>query len=103
MKPISRSKLKLLPALGRPKQCYLCGAALTIREATVDHIVPRGYGGAVEGRNRAWCCERCNTVKSSIPLWELLPHLRRIIEHQAESTDLVRPGECLLALPARCE
>lgn len=47
-----------------PRVCYLCGrSGLSLRESTVDHIVPLSEGGDHSEDNVALACEPCNTDK----------------------------------------
>ncbi len=43
-------------------RCYLCGAVMTVEEATHDHVVPRVLGGKGK-RNIALAHFACNTAK----------------------------------------
>ncbi len=46
----------------RAKCCY-CPALLSYREATVEHVVPRAFGGHPT-RDAALACDACNQEKS---------------------------------------
>ena len=40
--------------------CHWCGAILTFREATQDHLLRRGEPGYEDVRNKVIACETCN-------------------------------------------
>ena len=47
--------------------CTYCGEKLTEQTATVDHVIPRHYGGK-GGNNLVTACKPCNKAKAdSIP------------------------------------
>lgn len=55
----------------KQKHCYICKKLLTIKEATVDHIIPLDKGGSNGQDNLKLCCKRCNHKKSNnLPLPE---------------------------------
>ena len=43
--------------------CRLCGRALTLAEATVDHVIPLGRGGSNGTDNLTLVCVSCNHDK----------------------------------------
>lgn len=45
------------------KDCCYCGAPLTARQKTADHIVPLTQGGLHSMKNLAICCISCNSSK----------------------------------------
>lgn len=45
--------------------CQYCGAVLTRREATFDHVVPRSRGGDVSWTNIVIACRPCNQRKGN--------------------------------------
>jgi 5-methylcytosine-specific restriction endonuclease McrA len=47
-------------------KCFACGAQLTPREATCDHIEPRSAGGLATLANLQLLCLGCNAVKSDV-------------------------------------
>lgn len=53
-------KRKLIRA-ALPQVCVLCGAS---EELTLDHIIPRVYGGTNEQSNFQILCLSCNRLKS---------------------------------------
>ena len=54
-------RAELVAAIGKP--CAYCGDPMAA--PTRDHIRPRSKGGALEGGNKAFACQRCNTDKGS--------------------------------------
>lgn len=46
-------------------KCQYCGTGLDWRSVTIDHVVPRAYGGATSWKNCVTSCKRCNTAKGS--------------------------------------
>lgn len=47
------------------KICVFCGKVLTIDRFSVDHIIPRCYGGTNDKSNLVICCRICNKIKSN--------------------------------------
>jgi len=45
--------------------CYLCGETLTLKTATLDHVIPRSKGGVNHADNIRFCCESCNNKKQN--------------------------------------
>ena len=46
-------------------RCQYCGATVTSREATMDHIIPKSRGGCTSWKNIVCCCVRCNRKKGN--------------------------------------
>ena len=46
-------------------RCQYCGRALSLREATFDHVVPRSHGGKTRWDNVVIACLRCNQRKAA--------------------------------------
>ncbi len=44
-------------------QCQYCSTALSTREATLDHVLPRSRGGKTLWDNLVCCCASCNRRK----------------------------------------
>jgi 5-methylcytosine-specific restriction endonuclease McrA len=44
-------------------QCQYCSRELTVKEATLDHVVPRSQGGKTTWENIVCCCAACNRKK----------------------------------------
>jgi 5-methylcytosine-specific restriction protein A len=53
-------------------KCYYCGAAVSPKELTMDHIVPIIRGGKSTKGNVVTACKECNNKKKhSLPIeWE---------------------------------
>ena len=45
--------------------CQYCSRYLTIREATIDHVVPRDQGGKLTWKNAVTSCRPCNRAKAN--------------------------------------
>lgn len=45
-------------------RCQYCGEGLTLREATLDHILPRSRGGKNTWENLVIACRPCNQSKA---------------------------------------
>lgn len=45
--------------------CQYCGKALTPREATIDHVLPRNLGGKSTYLNCVTSCRPCNSKKAN--------------------------------------
>ena len=56
-----KSKRKQQLRAKLPKECAWCGAT---QDLTIDHIVPRCFGGTNEQHNLQILCAPCNTQKS---------------------------------------
>ncbi|PIX22863.1 MAG: HNH endonuclease [Deltaproteobacteria bacterium CG_4_8_14_3_um_filter_43_13] len=50
--------------------CQYCGVVFTKNELSLDHIIPRAYGGASCWENIVCCCFSCNKKKGSKGLHE---------------------------------
>lgn len=48
--------------------CRWCGATLTKRTATLDHVVPLGQGGANKFENYCLACRECNSKRADTGL-----------------------------------
>lgn len=86
MKP-GPHKRKMLRLCGR--KCFYCETPLSLRQATIDHFVPKFHGGDGSIRNKVAACERCNTEKGSrMPTDAERAKLARLWE---ERGDLISP------------
>jgi len=47
-------------------ECYYCGAKVTFKNITMDHIVPLTRGGKSTRENLVPCCKTCNTAKKTM-------------------------------------
>ena len=59
--------------------CGYCGVDLKIDEAIGDHMIPHSLGGETTMDNLVVSCNKCNSMKSSLPydLWEkIIPSLK---------------------------
>lgn len=46
--------------------CAYCETGLTERNVTLEHIIPRSWGGHESGRNTLLACGPCNGAKSAL-------------------------------------
>ena len=46
-------------------RCYLCGRELTLREVTLDHVIPLARGGSHTADNLRVACRPCNSRKGA--------------------------------------
>lgn len=51
-------------------RCQYCGVNVSIKNFTVDHIVPRCNGGKTSWENIVVCCHKCNQKKGEKTLKE---------------------------------
>lgn len=49
-------------------KCCYCGAKLSLRSGTVEHIVPQSKGGKNTLENTAIACKACNNIKGDLSL-----------------------------------
>lgn len=74
---------ELREIIGEPDQCYLCGKPLCRAEAELDHVVPLSQSGESTAENLKWTHWRCNRMKGSMTLAEMLERMQAIIEFQS--------------------
>jgi len=46
-------------------ECQYCGTPLTIKSATIDHVLPASKGGKTSWDNCSIACEKCNFTKGN--------------------------------------
>jgi 5-methylcytosine-specific restriction endonuclease McrA len=56
--------------------CQYCGQS--VRELTIDHVIPKRMGGGATWENLVCCCRRCNTRKGDKSLTQAGMKLRRL-------------------------
>ena len=54
-------------------QCQYCGS---VKQLTIDHIIPRSKGGKSSWTNLVTACNRCNVLKGDKTLEQVGMHLR---------------------------
>jgi 5-methylcytosine-specific restriction endonuclease McrA len=75
-RPVSRKGIMLRDR----NTCQYCGAELTPRNLTLDHVIPRSRAGASTWENLVACCFPCNNRKGNrTPQESGMPLLRRPI------------------------
>ena len=51
-----------------PGKCEYCGAEVSVKSLTMDHVIPLARGGRSEKNNLVACCKECNNRKrASLP------------------------------------
>ena len=50
--------------------CYYCGKGLHLKNATLDHVIPKSKGGVNAYSNLVACCLRCNKLKANLSVEE---------------------------------
>jgi 5-methylcytosine-specific restriction endonuclease McrA len=61
-RPLPELKLSRRSVFARDNYtCQYCGA--TGKDLTIDHVIPKRYGGGMHWENLVTCCRRCNTRK----------------------------------------
>lgn len=58
--------------LSQDPRCWVCGCALSMESATIDHVVPRSRGGLDNANNLRLACEPCNQKRGNH-----MPELRK--------------------------
>ena len=54
-------------------KCYYCDRSLHAKHVTIDHILPRSYGGSWDQTNLVIACETCNKIKGNKLLPDFMP------------------------------
>lgn len=61
-RPLPELKLSRRSVFARDNYtCQYCGSAS--KDLTIDHVVPKRYGGGMHWENLVTCCRRCNSKK----------------------------------------
>ncbi len=63
--------------------CVYCESLMTLKAATIDHVVPVTRGGSDAIDNLVGCCIRCNKEKGERTLAEFAPWLADVFEENA--------------------
>lgn len=62
--------------------CQYCGRRLTLKEASIDHVLPKKYGGELKWDNCVIACTDCNSYKGHKFIYpNHKPHRPTIIEY----------------------
>ncbi len=62
--------------------CLWCGASIEDgAKLTLDHVVPREFGGSHESENLVTACFRCNTVRGTRPVHEFAEAVAVYVDH----------------------
>ncbi len=68
-------------------RCFYCRRIITLQEMTVEHVVPRGMGGADMDSNYEIACYQCNQEKSN-ELTDIIYRVDSLLSEKA--VDIVR-------------
>lgn len=61
---------KLLKESGN--RCFYCGAPISVRSMTIDHIIPKAKGGSDHFSNKTCACGRCNNDKADLTMRQFM-------------------------------
>ncbi|MCL6271434.1 HNH endonuclease [Sansalvadorimonas sp. 2012CJ34-2] len=50
--------------------CFYCGRKLHLKEASIDHVLPRSEGGTDVVANKVVCCRTINQTFANMPIKE---------------------------------
>lgn len=75
----SKRKARLIATIGLPTDCYLCGVAIDNETAVLEHVHPKARKGEDLPENYRWACKRCNRIKSTFTLPELIDFAQRLL------------------------
>ena len=71
--------------------CSHCGRSASSKEQTIDHYVPKSWGGGYDIRNLMPLCKRCNQKRGTKPIdaytfykFASLQSVRKCIEYEDE-------------------
>ena len=74
-----KRRRKLTPILARQEnRCALCGCALNLATATLDHIIPEGVGGTDHTDNLRATCWTCNYERGRKEEAEIVKIMREL-------------------------
>ena len=62
--------------------CAYCGLELTLKDMTVDHIIPKRSGGNSKYKNLFPACEPCNHEKGHLFISAYRRHKKTFVLHQ---------------------
>jgi 5-methylcytosine-specific restriction endonuclease McrA len=75
-----------------PKECCYCRVPLTLDECTVEHIIPRAYGGTDRAQNTALACRLCNVARGdSFDLAKIKKNRDKMIRRQGLKVNELDP------------
>lgn len=66
MSAFERRQIRLQVFLRDEGKCFWCDKALTFKESTFDHIIPKSRGGGYSYDNGVLSCKRCNLLRGDI-------------------------------------
>ncbi len=62
-------------------ECYYCGKKITVKELTMDHLVPLSRGGRSNKGNIVPACKDCNTKKKTMLPLEWSEYMDNMIKN----------------------
>ena len=62
-------------------KCAICGRKIDFADMTVDHKIPLSKGGTNDFDNLQAACLRCNAMKNSMTMKEMVERIFRILLH----------------------
>ena len=68
---MAKSQLQRLLWL-QGNHCFYCDQPLELKEASIDHVMPKSLGGKDVVDNKVVCCKTVNQVFANMPLKEKL-------------------------------
>jgi 5-methylcytosine-specific restriction endonuclease McrA len=74
----ARRRQRRLSMLAVDPRCTYCGAELTERTSTLDHVTPRARGGSHARENCVLSCKRCNRMKGAWTAEQVLEWAQRV-------------------------
>jgi 5-methylcytosine-specific restriction endonuclease McrA len=75
-RPLPELKLSRRSVFARDNYtCQYCGTVG--KDLTIDHVMPKRYGGPMSWENLVTCCRKCNTKKGDKPMEKVGMRLAR--------------------------
>ena len=77
--------------------CHICGCELSLTDFHMDHVVPKGQGGADTEWNLLPACGHCNGMKraATTSRTKLMMLYGRYCLREAERRDVSTTGKCI--------
>lgn len=70
--------------------CQYCGVTVSKKTFTIDHVIPKRYGGAKSWDNIVTCCGRCNARKGDLSPEEAGLRLRNVPKKPSQINEFLR-------------
>ena len=70
---IRKNRIRKLLWINQDRKCFYCPKELLLREATIDHLIPKRFGGTDHKSNLVVACLPCNRRKAdaSVKLFKM--------------------------------